>query len=66
MPFYEYRCKDCGTEFSRLVFKEGDPVPCTKCSGTNVERMENVKHSGGCVCCTPKGCFPASSDASGN
>lgn len=65
MPFYEYRCADCGTEFSRLVFREEDPAECTKCSGTNVERVEHVKHSTGCVCCTPKGCFPSSSGTPG-
>ncbi|QAR33173.1 zinc ribbon domain-containing protein [Geovibrio thiophilus] len=63
MPFYEYRCRDCGTEFSRLVFKEGDKVECTKCSGTETVRIA-LSHAGngsdGCTCCTSKGCFPAS------
>jgi putative FmdB family regulatory protein len=41
MPIYEYRCKECGTSFSRLqrVGAGSEGVTCPKCESTDVERL---------------------------
>ncbi len=41
MPIYEYRCGDCRTRFSMLVFKFEPPEspPCKRCQGTNTRRL---------------------------
>ncbi len=38
MPLYEYRCKECGNVFERLLIGESEPVECPRCSGA-VERL---------------------------
>ncbi len=41
MPIYEYRCKECGNDFSRLqkIGAGNDGVKCPKCEGKSVERL---------------------------
>ena len=41
MPIYEYRCLDCGREFSRLILSsaDGDSFECPKCQGKRLERL---------------------------
>lgn len=41
MPIYEYRCLDCGREFSRLILSTSDSesLECPKCGGRNLERL---------------------------
>ncbi len=41
MPIYEYRCLDCGCEFSRLILSsaDSDPLECPKCKGRRLERL---------------------------
>jgi putative FmdB family regulatory protein len=41
MPIYEYRCLDCGREFSRLVLSSADAgsLECPKCKGKRLERL---------------------------
>ena len=34
MPIYEYVCDDCGTEYERLVMKQGAAITCPKCEST--------------------------------
>jgi putative FmdB family regulatory protein len=40
MPLYEYRCKDCGTEFEKqLRFSEADQLPaCPNCNSTQTRK----------------------------
>jgi putative FmdB family regulatory protein len=40
MPLYEYRCKDCGTEFEkRLSFSEADQLPpCPECASAHTQK----------------------------
>ncbi len=40
MPLYEYRCKNCGTEFEKqLRFSEADQLPaCPNCSSTQTRK----------------------------
>jgi putative FmdB family regulatory protein len=40
MPLYEYRCKDCGTEFEkRLSFSEADQLPaCPVCASAHTQK----------------------------
>ena len=40
MPLYEYRCKDCGTEFEKnLRFSEADQLPvCPKCNSSHTRK----------------------------
>ena len=43
MPWYDYRCTKCGTEFeirrSMSEQAEGAPVECTKCGSEVTERV---------------------------
>lgn len=39
MPIYEYKCKDCGKQFTKLVFKLDEEVGCPSCKSKNVEKM---------------------------
>mgnify|MGYP000030777200 CR=1 FL=1 len=41
MPIYEYRCSDCRTRFSLLVYRFEPPEnpPCKRCQGTNTRRL---------------------------
>jgi putative FmdB family regulatory protein len=41
MPIYEYRCKECGADFSRLqkVGASVEGVKCPKCESEKVERL---------------------------
>ncbi|MGA3115120.1 MAG: zinc ribbon domain-containing protein [Syntrophobacteraceae bacterium] len=38
MPLYEYRCKECGNTFEKLVLSEGEPITCPKGHG-GVEKL---------------------------
>jgi putative FmdB family regulatory protein len=40
MPFYEYRCEECGESFEvlRPVTRRDDPAVCPNCGGHDVER----------------------------
>jgi putative FmdB family regulatory protein len=40
MPFYEYRCRDCGHEFEALrpMSERDDPSPCPQCRSPRAER----------------------------
>ncbi len=40
MPIFEYRCKECGERFEKLVFgSQSRDVHCEKCGSPNVEKM---------------------------
>jgi len=40
MPFYEYRCNECGGEFEKMLrFSEADRLPvCPKCASANTQK----------------------------
>ncbi len=40
MPFYEYRCNECGDEFEKMLrFSEADRLPvCPKCASQNTQK----------------------------
>lgn len=40
MPLYEYRCKDCGNKFEKLVsLSEKDKIKCPGCGSENTEKL---------------------------
>ncbi|MFZ2445335.1 MAG: zinc ribbon domain-containing protein [Syntrophobacteraceae bacterium] len=38
MPLYEYKCRECGNVFERLVIGRDELVECPKCRG-GVEKL---------------------------
>jgi putative FmdB family regulatory protein len=62
MPIYEYQCKGCGNEFSRLQFigADADGVRCPKCKSPEVERQmstfASTSSSPDVACSTPASC----------
>lgn len=40
MPFYEYRCNECGGEFEKMLpFSEANQLPaCPKCESPNTQK----------------------------
>jgi len=41
MPIYEYRCKECGERFEKLVrfSTSTSEIKCPKCGGQKVEKL---------------------------
>ncbi|MEF3255316.1 MAG: zinc ribbon domain-containing protein [Deferribacterales bacterium] len=39
MPIYEFKCNDCGKQFSKLVIKKEDVPQCPSCKSENVEKL---------------------------
>jgi len=37
MPTYEFKCKDCGNNFTELCIPSKMPNKCTKCEGKIVQ-----------------------------
>jgi len=65
MPIFEYRCRNCGAEFEKIVRHEGDSVICEQCHGRKLDRLlsvfavsgpqgESVAESGPCPCGAPR------------
>jgi putative FmdB family regulatory protein len=61
VPIYEFKCKECGSEFEELVFGSAEGVACPKCESSAVERLmsafafksgEKFVPSGGASGCT--------------
>ncbi len=61
MPIFEYRCRDCGAQFEKIVRSERDTVVCESCQGRKLDRLlsvfavsgpagEAVTESGPCPC----------------
>jgi putative FmdB family regulatory protein len=44
MPIYEYKCRDCGDKFEKLVRSGtgGDGIKCPVCSSEDVARQISV------------------------
>ncbi len=49
MPIYEYRCKDCGKTFEKLVFSssQSENVECEHCKSKNTEKLVSAISSAG-------------------
>lgn len=39
MPIYEYHCKQCQSEFEKLVLKSSEKIFCPQCKSKKVHRM---------------------------
>ncbi|MBI2864047.1 MAG: zinc ribbon domain-containing protein [Chloroflexi bacterium] len=43
MPVYDYKCKDCGSTFEKLVrFSAKDKVACPCCGGVETKRQVSL------------------------
>ncbi len=42
MPIFEYRCRECGTKFEKIVASDRTEVVCAECSSRKVERLLSV------------------------
>jgi putative FmdB family regulatory protein len=42
MPIFEYRCRDCGTKFERIVPSAGAAVTCKNCESARVDKLLSV------------------------
>jgi putative FmdB family regulatory protein len=48
VPFYEYKCKKCETEFEELVpVGTTETPPCPECGSTQVEKLMSLFGSAG-------------------
>lgn len=49
MPIYEYRCKECGEAFEKMVrWSEADRTQvCPKCQSVNTQKQVSLFASGG-------------------
>ena len=72
MPIFEYKCDACGTQYEKIMRRDGDkPPPCPSCESEQVTRQLSVfaAHAGGAsapaempmcpsggVCPTPGAC----------
>jgi len=65
VPFYEYRCRDCGERFEVRASMGAKPEhpPCVRCHGTNTQALYSsfaiggveAKSSGSSACATCSG-----------
>ena len=62
MPIFEYKCKECGSTFEKIVFGSGDrEVECPKCHSKEVTKlfsafsMKGATKSTGASSCGPSG-----------
>jgi len=39
MPIYEYRCKECGKGFEKLLLSLSEQVACPYCKSGSLEKM---------------------------
>jgi putative FmdB family regulatory protein len=65
MPIFEYRCRECGARFEKIVRSDRDTVICERCAGSKLERLlsvfavsgtpgEATMESGPCPCGAPR------------
>lgn len=66
MPIFEYRCRDCGKAFEKIVASSAIQVICQYCESPQVDRLLSVfavsgfssKHAasepGPCACGAPR------------
>lgn len=46
MPIYEYKCSECGKEFSKLTFTVDTPADCPECKSENTKKIISTIASG--------------------
>jgi len=42
MPLFEYKCRECGTKFEKIVPSSSTKVVCKKCESSRVEKLLSV------------------------
>jgi putative FmdB family regulatory protein len=42
MPLFEFKCRDCGTTFEKIVPSSTTKVACKKCESLKVEKLLSV------------------------
>jgi putative FmdB family regulatory protein len=42
MPIFEYRCRECGTRFERIVSSGQNTTTCKQCGSKRVEQLLSV------------------------
>ena len=43
MPIFEFKCKECGEKFEKLLFSsDKDKIKCPKCNSENVSKVFSV------------------------
>jgi putative FmdB family regulatory protein len=42
MPIFEYKCRDCGTLFEKIVLSSSDRVVCRSCESQRVDQQLSV------------------------
>ncbi len=47
MPLFEFKCRDCGTAFEKIVPSSTTKVTCKKCASAKVEKLLSVFAVGG-------------------
>lgn len=47
MPLFEFKCRDCGTTFEKIVPSSNTRVVCRKCESSKVEKLLSVFAVGG-------------------
>lgn len=57
MPFYEYKCQDCGHKFEELrkMSEMDDGIACPKCGSNNTKRELSAFCTGGGTTTQPSG-----------
>jgi putative FmdB family regulatory protein len=66
MPIFEYRCRDCGSQFEKLLLSSAESVTCQRCQSADLDRLLSVfavsgasdvaasSESGPCPCGAPR------------
>ena len=47
MPLFEYKCRECGTMFEKIVASSTTRVACKKCQSSKVDKLLSVFAVGG-------------------
>jgi len=42
MPIFEYRCRECGAQFEKIVRSAAESVVCESCQSRKVEQLLSV------------------------
>lgn len=42
MPIFEYKCRDCGTTFEKIVLSSSDRIICKSCESQRVDKQLSV------------------------
>jgi putative FmdB family regulatory protein len=42
MPIFEYRCRECGSKFEKIVSNGNSEVVCKHCSSKRVDKLLSV------------------------